>query len=492
MPKIILPAGGWVPRPYQMKSWQAWERGCKRLLLCWHRRAGKDEVSLHIAAIAMHLRPANYWHCLPEFSSARRAIWEAVNPHTGKKRIDEAFPQELRTSTRNDTMTIEFKSGSVWRVVGSDNPDSLVGAPPAGIVFSEWAISNPSAWGYLAPILDENGGWATFISTPRGRNHFKTMLDMARGNPGWFSEVLTVKDTGYPVERVEAQRKEYHAIFGIDAGDALIEQEYYCSFEAAILGAYWAKEISILEHAGRITEVEPYEDAPVHTAWDLGIREGVGAVRDSMVIWFWQAVPGPTGQGQIRVLGCYSAHGYGIPHYAEVIEQRALAWGYKPGIDYVPHDAKQREMGAFNADKSSSDYGKAKQRLEVMLECGLKPQVVMDHDVADGISAVRQVLPRCWFDEVACEKGLEGLRQYQSEWDDRLKIFRATPLHSWASHYADAFRMMAMAYREMAPEQIPLKPAGLIVGQNVSPGFRLPSMSEVIAAQEERPRGWRI
>ncbi len=124
MAKIRLPAGGWAPRKYQMNSWGAWEQGCKRLLLCWHRRAGKDEVSLHIAAIAAHLRPANYWHCLPEFSSARRAIWEAVNPHTGKKRIDEAFPKELRKTTREDTMTIEFmmffiKGASLF--IGSDS-----------------------------------------------------------------------------------------------------------------------------------------------------------------------------------------------------------------------------------------------------------------------------------------------------------------------------------------------------------------------------------
>lgn len=477
MPTVRLPAGNWVPRDYQLKSWSAWEQGCKRLILCWHRRAGKDEVSLHLAAIAAHLRPANYWHCLPEFSSARRAIWEGVNPHSGKKRIDEAFPKEIRKTTREDTMTIEFKSGSVWRVVGSDNPDSLVGAPPAGIVFSEWALSNPSAWGYLAPILDENNGWATFISTPRGRNHFKNMLDMAKKSPAWFSEILTVQDTGYPLDRVETQRKEYHSIFGVDAGDALIEQEYYCSFEAAILGAYWGKEISALERAGRITEVDPMDGYPVHTAWDLGIR-------DSMVIWFWQAVPGASG-GQIRVLGCYSAINYNIAHYAEIIKERSREWDYTLGIDYVPHDARQREMGSVLP-------GEAKQRLEVMVECGLIPRVVMDHKVMDGISAVRQILPRCWFDEVACAQGLEGLRQYQTEWDDEKKIFSDRPKHDWASHFADAARTMAMAYREVVVDQAPLKPAGLIVGQNISPGFRMPSFDEVLAAQREPSRGGRI
>ncbi len=157
MPEIDLPHN-WSPRPYQMAAWCAWEAGTRRLLLIWHRRAGKDDVALHMAAVAAHERPANYWHCLPEYAQARKAIWTAVNPHTGKFRIDEAFPKELRKSTRNNDMEIQFLNGSTWRVVGSDNPDSLVGAAPAGIVFSEFALSNPSAWGLLAPILEENDG----------------------------------------------------------------------------------------------------------------------------------------------------------------------------------------------------------------------------------------------------------------------------------------------------------------------------------------------
>lgn len=492
MATITLPANGWRPRDYQMPAWVAWEQGIKRSLLVWHRRAGKDELSLHKFAVASQLRPANYWHCLPTYEQSRKAIWEAVNPHTGKRRIDEAFPQEIRARTDNSGMVIEFKSGAFYRIVGSDNPDTLVGAPPLGIAFSEWALSNPSAWGLLQPILLENGGWADFITTPRGRGHVKGMYDMARTNPNWFCEKLTVDDTHQiSAEQIEEVRKEYASLYGADAANALIQQEYWCSFEAAILGAYWSKELAALEHVGRIGEVEPFLGYPVHTAWDLGIREGIGSVRDSMVIWFWQAVPGAN-SGEIRVLGCYSAHGYGIPHYADIIKQRAIAWGYKPGIDYVPHDARQREMGAFNTDPASPEFNKAKQRLEVMIECGLKPQVVMEHGVADGISAVRQILPRCSFDEVACETGLSGLREYQSEWDDRLKVFKSTPLHSWASHYADGFRMLAMAYKEIAPEQIKLPSAAIVVGQNVSPGFRLPTMGEIIKATPEKRSGGRI
>lgn len=435
----------WKPRPYQRAAWIAWERGIRRELLIWHRRAGKDEVALHKTAVAMHpppgnrysnMRIGNYWHCLPMFEQARKAIWEAVNPHTGRRRIDEAFPRELRAHTRNDTMSIEFKSGSHWRVVGSDNPDSLVGAPPVGIVFSEWDLSNPSAWLYLAPILAENGGWASFITTPRGRgNAYKFWMEH-RANPSWFCERLTVDDTGVvPRDRIEADRHDYIALFGRDAADVMIQQEYWCSFEAAILGAYWGKELAQADLEGRICEVKSDPLVPVQTAWDLGVD-------DATAIWWFQAVG-----GRILILDYYEAHGYAVQHYAEAIKQRAADRGWKRGTDWVPHDAKQREFSSRGHDD------KAKQRIEVMVECGLQPRVVTNHTVIDGISAGRQILPRCVFDAERCAEGLEALRQYRADWDDDLKVFKKTPLHDWASHGSDAFRYLAMAYRELAPEQ---------------------------------------
>lgn len=428
MPSIQLPYN-WKPRPYQLPAWKAWEQGKKRSLLVWHRRAGKDEIALHKTAVAAHQRVANYWHCLPMYEQARKAIWEAINPHSGKRRIDEVFPRELRARTDNSSMTIEFKIGSIWKVVGSDNPDSLVGAPPAGIVFSEWALANPSAWGYLAPILAENDGWADFITTPRGRNHVKTMLDMARNNPSWFAEVLTPDETGFPIDRVEEQRKEYHSIFGIDAGDALIDQEYWCSFEAAILGAYWGREMLDAEKSGRITIVEADPHAPVHTAWDLGVG-------DSTAIWWFQII-GP----HIRVVDYYEAAGKGADHFCDKVKEKTYnrdgAW------DYVPHDAKVREWaGERNKD------GSPKQRIEVLLSRGLKPRLVPRHDLEDGINAARLAIQRCYFDSVKCQNGLEALRQYRREWDDEKKVFKKTPLHDWASDGADAFRYLSMVWRE--------------------------------------------
>lgn len=158
MPTVTIP--NLKPRPYQLPMFRAMDSGKKRAWLCWHRRAGKDEASMHVTAMKAIDTPGNYWHCLPEYAQARKAIWEAVNPHTGRRRIDEAFPPEIRRKTRDDEMFIEMVNGSTWRMVGSDRVDSLVGAGPAGIVFSEYALSDPAAWDYMRPMLLESGGWA--------------------------------------------------------------------------------------------------------------------------------------------------------------------------------------------------------------------------------------------------------------------------------------------------------------------------------------------
>lgn len=474
-----------------MPAWIAWERGIKRSSLWWHRRYGKDEVELHKACVAAHPAPgapmpnariANYWHCLPRYEQARKAIWTAINPHSGKLRIDEAFPHALRENTRNDDMSITFKSGSSWRVVGADNPDSLVGATPFGIVFSEWALSNPAAWGLLQPMLLENGGWADFVTTPRGKNHAYDLHRAALKNPAWFAETLTVEMTGAvtPAQLAEV-RKDYVALYGEDAAEALIQQEYYCSAEAAILGAYYGKEMAAAAREGRIKDLEADPRYPIHTAWDLGIK-----ARNSMVVWFFQILPGMRGHAIILVLGCYANSNYGIGHYAQVIREFCAKRKCQHGTDYVPPDARQREMGAFGEDHL------AKQRLEVMIEERLNPKVVIDHQVGDAISAVRQIFPYCLFDETACERGLEGLRQYQTEWDDEKKIFNDNPLKNWASHYADGFRILALGFREVQAE-FPLEPvAALTVGaEPVQIGeqrYRLPTYNDLARLQADEPR----
>ena len=248
--KVKLPGNGWKPRKYQLPLWNYLENGGKRAVAVWHRRAGKDDCCLHRTCIAAMERPANYWHMLPEASQARKAVWDAVNPRTGKRRIDEAFPAELRVNTRDQDMSIKFINGAMWQVIGSDNYNSLVGSPPAGVVFSEWAKAKPDAWAYLRPILADNNGWAFFIYTPRGPNHGKTTYEYAKSDPEhWFAELLTVEDTDvFDQETLKREKEELCAQYGASRGEAFFMQEYYCSFTQAFTGKTVYPEFNHKQH----------------------------------------------------------------------------------------------------------------------------------------------------------------------------------------------------------------------------------------------------
>lgn len=442
---IVLPSSGWRPRPYQRPLWDYLERGGKRAIGIWHRRAGKDDVLLHRTAVAAFERPATYWTALPEYAQARKALWAAVNPHTGKRRIDEAFPQELRSSTNEQEMFIRLVNGSTWQLVGSDRYNSLVGAGVAGVTFSEWALCNPSAWAYIRPMLEENGGWAAFITTPRGRNHAHDMLKMAEGNPRWFGEVLSIHDTGAltPEQAAEAQA-EYVALYGEDLGRAQFEQEYLCSFNAAVLGAFYAREMVAVRAEGRIDDgLGAVPGLPVHRAWDIGVR-------DDTSIWWWQSVG-----GQLYILDCYTASGAGVDHYAEIIEQRRLEHGWQDGIDFVPHDARVKE------------WGTGRTRVETMQGLGLRPQVVPSASKLDGINAVRQTLPRCVFASRCEEVGVAALETYRREWDDERKAYKASEVHDWSSHLADAFRYLALSWRTASVRDTVAEPEPLVTAHAV-------------------------
>ena len=394
----------------------------------WHRRAGKDEICLHHAAVSMVSRVGNYWHCLPEYGQARKALWTAVNPHSGKRRIDEAFPEQLRENTNDHEMFIRMFNGSTWQLIGSDRYDATVGAGVAGITYSEWALSNPSAWGYHRPMVEENDGWAAFITTPRGRNHAYDMFKHAEATPNWFCQKLTAKDTGtLTSQQLEEALKEYQALYGEDVGLAQFQQEYMCDWHAAILGAFYALEMALVRTEQRVLPIEAIPDAPVHRAWDLGMR-------DDTSIWWYQQVG-----SQLFILDHYAASGAGVEHYANQIANRRNLYGWQDGNDYVPHDAKIKE------------WGSGRTRIETMQELGLHPLLVPNLHVDDGINAVRRTLPLCVFHPRTEEGGLSALEQYRREWDDEKKAFRTNAVHDWTSHPADAFRYLALSWRKFVP-----------------------------------------
>lgn len=404
-----------------MPLWRYLEGGGKRAYPVWHRRSGKDDVALNWTAVSAIQKPATYWHMLPEASQARKAIWEAVNPHTGQRRIDQAFPQEIRAATRENEMFIRFVNGATWQVVGSDNFNSLVGSPPYGIVFSEWALSAPSAWSFLSPILRENDGWALFITTPRGQNHAGKMYDGVATDPTWFAEKLDATQTGvFTPQQLGQERIELIRLHGEHIGSSIFEQEYMCSFESAIAGQVYAAELRESAAMGRITRV-PYDPSkPVHTFWDLGWA-------DSTSIWFAQMVGFET-----RVVDFIQSQQQGINFYLQAIQSR----GYVYGNDWLPHDARAKSLGT----------GKSIE--ELLRAAGRTVRIVPKLDVVDGINALRTVFPNLWFDAEKCAAGLESLRNYRYEVKEGQ--LSKTPVHDWSSHAADAARYMAIALKEPA------------------------------------------
>ena len=420
---VTLP-NRWQPRPYQMQAWGKLERGCRRVVLVWNRRSGKDDVALHWTATQAVQYAANYWYMLPQANQARKAIWTAVDSHTGVKRIDWAFPQEIRESTNDQEMLIRFKNGSTWQVVGSDNYQGVIGSGAFGIVYSEYMLSDPNAWLYLHPILEENGGWAIFNGTPRGRNHFHNLYQLGLSEPGWFSQLLTNRETKIlNDEQLEAVRRQIARERGDDEAANIINQEYFCSWEAAVPGSYYGKLIAELEAADCVGHV-PYDPRyPVITGWDLGVG-------DSTAIWFAQRT-----RTETRIIDYYEASGVGADHYAKLIREKPYAYDYH----ILPHDADDREWG-----------NNASSRVDVLKGLGVRPLRVLPRaSVDDGINAVRILLHGARFDRSRCERGIEALRAYQKTWDERLKMFSNKPLHDWSSHGADAFRYLAQGMKDV-------------------------------------------
>jgi phage terminase large subunit len=450
--RVSLPHN-WRPRDYQLPAWEYLENGGKHAELVWHRRSGKDEVALHRTACAAFERVAGYWYMLPEYKQARKAIWDAINPHTGKKRIDEAFPQEIRSNTRSQEMMIEFRNGSNFQVVGSDNPNSLVGSPPAGIVYSEWALSNPASRAYLRPIILENDGWQIFNTTPRGRNHAHRTLQAAQKDPKAFAQILDAHDTGvFTKAQLEAELAAYIADFGLDYGQAKFEQEYLCSFDAATLGAILARQIGIAEKQGRISddvEFDPYGQ-PLEISADIGKR-------DSSTWWFWQPMI-----GGYQIVDYDGGWGADADEWCERLKLRIgkyeLSGKRNPlGRIWLPHDARAK---TFAAKRSA---------VEIFIEHFGADHVAITPNSAkaDRVNAARVLTPRVKWNATNCERGLDGLRSWAYEYDDEQRTFSSEPKHDWASHDGDGYSYGCLVMQQVAPPPDP-PPAErrLIVGAN--------------------------
>ena len=411
MNEITLPYN-YDPRDYQMPLWTFLEGGGKRAVAIWHRRAGKDLMAVNWTVTSAIERPGLYWHLLPTYNQGRKIVWDGMT-RDGRPFLDY-WPQDLIKSVNNTDMKLETVNGSMYQVVGTDWVDRLVGANPVGCIFSEYSLQDPRAWDLIRPILLENKGWALFIYTPRGKNHGYTLYNIAKNNPKtWFSELLTIADTG--VLSVEDMNEE--RLSGMS--EELIQQEFYCSFDAGVVGAYYTLQIARAKKEGRITNLPIHADIPVNTYWDLGMD-------DSMTIWFGQDVG-----REIHLIDYIENSGEGFPYYAKELSKKPYIYGRH----YAPHDIKVRELGPGISRLKSA------RKLGINFEVAKKIQ-----HKEEGIAAVRNIFSQCYFDQTKCTRGIDALENYKKVFDEQRKVFLNTPVRDWSAHGSDAFQTLAISH----------------------------------------------
>lgn len=447
MASITIPHN-FRPREYQRGIYNCISEGYSRALIVMHRRAGKDKVCINIMAREAFKRVGSYFYILPYYTQARRIVWEGIDKD-GFRNIDH-FPKELVARRDNQQMTLELINGSFVRFLGSDNIDSIVGTNPVGVIFSEFSLHKIEAWNYLRPILLENGGWALFNGTPRGKNHMWRLLEAAKNDPQWYTDIKTIDDTGV----MTADMVEREVNNGMPR--ALAMQEFYCSFDAAMTGAYYGDTLAWADAQGRITAVPWNPNLKVNTAWDLGIS-------DTTVIWLFQ-IDGK----RINVIDLIHADGKSLESYVKELDKKPYVYGF----DIVPHDIKVRE------------YSSGLSRLQTLYELGRKRVIVAKkQSIEDGIHRTRTLLTKCWFDDRNCAKGIEALKQYRASWDPQKECYGA-PIHDWSSHFADAFRTLAVGIPEVVEEDF--RPAQ-VVGTGYNP-LMVEDTSYVASLETRTPR----
>ena len=383
-----------------------------------HRRFGKTVAAINdlIRSCFEIDRPnVRVAYIAPYLSQAKAVAWDYALEFTRDIPEIKVNHSELR---------IDFLNGARFRLFGADNYNAMRGLYFDAVVLDEMADFPASAWSnVIRPVLADRRGSATFISTPKGKNEFWELWHEAQDDPNWFTAMLKASETSIlDQEELDEARRTM--------GDDRYEQEFECSFEAAIQGAFYAKEMKEATEDGRITRVPYDRAASVITAFDLGIG-------DSTAIWFAQFV----GQ-EIRIIDYYENSGVGLDHYAKVLLDKE--YHYEQHI--LPHDVQVKELGT------------GKSRLETLDALGIRNiEIAPKLAVEDGIQAARSMIPRCWFDESKCTRGIEALRQYRRDYDERLKTWRGRPLHDWTSHGADAFRYLAVGYKPAADWGEPIR-----------------------------------
>jgi len=394
-----------------------------------HRRAGKTVACINdviARAVKEGKNDGRYAYIAPFYSQAKSVAWDYLL----------RYSEPIQRAKNASELWVELLGGQRVRLFGADNADALRGNYWDGVVCDEYGDWRPSVYGsVIRPALADRNGWCTFIGTPKGHNGFYDVYKQAANDPAWFSQVLRASETGLlsQEELVDSARSMSRDQY---------EQEFECSFEAAIQGAYYGRELAQAEREGRICSVAYDPELPVYTAWDLGYR-------DDTAIWWYQVV-----RDEVHVIDFHASSGQTVAFYGDLIRSKR----YEYALHWLPHDARAKTLAS--GGKSIVE------QLAEFLSIG-SMRIVPNLDVQDGIQAARMMLPKTYFDAERCDDGLEALKQYQREYDEDKKAFRERPRHDWTSHPADAFRMLAVAWREAEkPEDKPAPVRSLVVGQN--------------------------
>ena len=405
MTDVHLPL--YPPRRYQHEVFRQRELGIREILLCWARRGGKDFTSLDLTCLEAMKHPASYWYALPQQNQVRKAVWDAVNAHTGQRALDMHFPADIVRKRKEQDMMLQLVNGSTVQFIGSDNPDALVGSGIRGVVNSEAALANPMFIEYIRPMLAESGGWELQNSTPRGRNHFYDDYIAMQNDPECYVSLLTVDDMHHISARdLQRERKK--------KSKGLFLQEYYCSFDYGMEGAVYLEEMADLNKSGRYCSV-PYDpNLPVYVAWDIGYR-------DYTAICFFQIELG----GRIRFIDHYQNNGEKLRHYVDVINGKPYTYAENM---FLPHDAGNETMAGDSISMQLTQLG--------------RPNMVLPREanLRAGIERTAAMFGLVLMDNEHCKHLYASLSAYRYEYDDKLQRFKDKPLHDWASDGSDAFR----------------------------------------------------
>jgi len=383
------------------------------VLVC-HRRFGKTVLCINqlIKDALKNTDPRpRYAYIAPLYKQAKSIAWDYLKHYTSPIPGVKFNEAELR---------VDLPNGARISLYGADNYDALRGIYLDGVVLDEFAQMSPKAWSeVIRPALSDRKGWAIFIGTPMGRNTFYDLYQYAQTADDWYGGMFKASDTNH-VDKDELEAAKMHMT------PDEYNQEFECSFDAAIRGAYYANDITQLRENNRICKLDPERNLKIHTAWDLGIN-------DAMSVWCIQ-----TWSKEIRLIKYIEGQGEGILYYLNMLE---TLYPKQLGTFYFPHDIKVRELGT------------GRSRLEVAQEWGVRDYTIAKKlEIADGINAVRMLFNRFYIDERE-EHGINCITQYRKDWDEKNQVFKPKPLHDWSSHCADALRTFAVGFDDYSPQK---------------------------------------